>query len=130
MIAACVRAIVIVVTARLRHVRFYKRPVRADGETRRAREVIFRDDAIGHFVVVAHEVGGHAVDGLGYAVAIAVPSASLRAVTDKIRGAEPETSRKTGACQKSCASGNCFASHAQWQIYNCHSLCFSNHFLR
>jgi len=42
------------------------------GESRRAREIIFRDDSICHFVVIAHEVRGHAVDGLGYAVAIAV----------------------------------------------------------
>ena len=49
-----------------------QRPVRADGETRRASKVVLGDDSIGHLVVIAHEVGGHAVDGLGYAVAVAV----------------------------------------------------------
>jgi len=49
-----------------------QRPVRADGETRRAREVIFGDDSVCHLVVIAHEVRGHAVDGLGYAPAITV----------------------------------------------------------
>ena len=49
-----------------------QRPVRADGESRRAREVILGDDSICHFVVIADEVGRHAVDGLGYAPAIAV----------------------------------------------------------
>ena len=50
-----------------------QRPVRADGETRRAREVILGDGASACLlVVVADEVSGHAVDGLRDAVAVAV----------------------------------------------------------
>jgi hypothetical protein len=40
-----------------------QRPIRADSETSRAREIVFRDDRVLHFVVIAHVVGGHAVDG-------------------------------------------------------------------
>ena len=47
-------------------------PTRADGETRRTGKIIFGDDSVCHLVVIAHEVRGHAVDGLGYAPAIAV----------------------------------------------------------
>ena len=49
-----------------------QRPVRADGETCCARKVIFGDDSICHLVVIAHEVRGHAVDGLRHAVAIPI----------------------------------------------------------
>ena len=50
-----------------------QRPIRADGETRRAREVILGDGASACLlVVVADEVSGHAVDGLRDAVAVPI----------------------------------------------------------
>ena len=39
-----------------------QRPIRADGETSRTGEIVFRDNRILHFIVIADVVGGHAVD--------------------------------------------------------------------
>ena len=40
-----------------------QRPVRADGETRGAREVVFGDNGVLHFIVLTHVDRGHAIDG-------------------------------------------------------------------
>jgi hypothetical protein len=76
-----------------------QRPVRADGETRRAREIIFRDNGVLHFIVIAHEVRGHAVDGGFGLFSIAIIAARLRDLfgTEKSH-ALPEESIELARC--------------------------------
>ena len=47
-------------------------PVRANGETGRTRKIIFRDDAVLHFVVIADVVGGDSANHRFHLPAISI----------------------------------------------------------
>jgi hypothetical protein len=64
-----------------------QRPTRADGQARCTREIVFRDNRVLHFVVIANIICGHAVnDGSDlFAIGVVVEIGRRRAVDgDKV----------------------------------------------